>query len=104
MASALLLLVLALPVAGAAACAVAADRRIELVPRLSNYCALTLAVVVSVAVADVSITVPFVEGRALSLSPAAQLGIQLMALSMVGLSLAVARSRRSEVVPWLPLA
>ncbi len=102
MATLLLALIVGLPFAVAAATPILADRRPDDLPRISNYAALLLAVIVSLAVVDVEI--PLLGGRALILLPVAQLGVQLMALAMVGMSMSLDDQAPDEAAGWLTVA
>jgi formate hydrogenlyase subunit 3/multisubunit Na+/H+ antiporter MnhD subunit len=98
----LLMLVVGLPIAMAAASFALGDRWPERLPRLSNFAALALAVIVSLALVDVELALP--GGRALVLSPVAQLGVQLLALAMLGFSMSVADEAAELANRWLAVA
>lgn len=98
----LLAVVAAFPFLMALGTSWAAERRAEWVIRLSSYAALALVVMATLAAIDVTIVTPL--GRSLVLSPLAQLGIQLLALAMLGLGLSLSGEDRQAAGRWLPLA
>jgi formate hydrogenlyase subunit 3/multisubunit Na+/H+ antiporter MnhD subunit len=97
----LLLLVVALPLSAAVASLVLVHRRPELALRVSLAAALMMALAATFAVVDVRLQL--VAGRALVLTAPAQLGVQLVALMVLGLVLSL-RSEPADVVgDWLPV-
>ncbi len=97
-----LALVAALPFVMAALTAAAAERWPPRLIRLSGYGAIGLVLTGSLAAVDVAIMTPL--GRSLVLSPLAQLGVQLLALGMLGLGLALGDEERQDAGRWLPVA
>lgn len=97
----LFFVVIGLPFVAFAACVVLADRPNDVI-RLSTAGALLLTLAASAAVVDVELVL--IAGRSLIMSPIAQLGIQLLALSMLGVALSLARARQELVAHWLPIA
>ncbi|MFN2115473.1 MAG: hypothetical protein ACK2T6_07140 [Anaerolineae bacterium] len=99
----LLLVLLALPVAAAAASYYWGETRATLSLRLSIVTALILAALtISRAMVDLAFALP--AGRELLLTPIAQLGVQLLALMMLGLTLSMRDADPSLVASWLPVA
>lgn len=95
----LLVAVIALPFATALACAWLDGERGT---RLSTFAALALGALSGVAVVDVELGL--FAGRALRMSPIGQLGVQLLALAMLGWVLALQRIPGPERRHWLPAA
>ncbi len=96
---AVLAAIVILPVAVSAACARFGPRRG--LP-LSTIAALALVVLASIAVTDVEL--PLLAGRSLRMSPIAQMGIQLLALVMLGWVMALNGRSASVIGHWLPVA
>lgn len=101
MALALFFVVLTLPFGAAGLCVVLASRPGAVI-RLSTAGALVLTLAASAAVVDVELAL--LAGRSLVMSPIAQLGIQLLALSMLGIVLSLHRASQELVGHWLPIA
>ncbi len=97
-----LAIVAAFPFVMAGLTFVAADRWPGRLIRLSSYGSVGLVLTGSLAAVDVTITAPI--GRSLVLSPLAQLGVQLLALGMLGLGLSLSEEDRRDAGRWLPLA
>lgn len=99
---ALLLAIVVLPFAAAVACArvAAANPRHAMV--VSTAASFVLAVLALLATVDS--TLPLLTGRALLLTPMAQLGIQLQALAILGLFRPAGPAHEARMVPWLPVA
>jgi formate hydrogenlyase subunit 3/multisubunit Na+/H+ antiporter MnhD subunit len=104
MATVLLGVVVLVPfVAGAASHAFGAARAPQAV-RTSLGAALVMVSAVTMAALDVTITLPLLGDRSLVLSPIAQLGIQLVALGMLGLVLSLEDESPALVSGWLTIA
>lgn len=99
---ALLLVVVALPLAAAATSHFSREDRAALAVRSSTVFAMALTLAVSVTAVDAEL--PLLAGRSLILSPIAQLGIQLLGLAMLGLVLALEDEAPELVIGWLTLA
>ena len=97
----LFFVVLGLPFVAFGACVALRDRPRDVL-RFSTAGALLLTLAASAAVVDVEIEL--FAGRSLTMSPIAQLGLQLLALSMLGLAMSLSRARPEIVAHWLPVA
>jgi hypothetical protein len=98
----LLVIVVALPFGVAAAVLRLGAARSREALRLSILAALVLVVIVSLAGVDVRLALP--TGRALLMSPIAQLGIQLLALAMLGFAMSLGSSPAGVAGVWLTVA
>ena len=110
---ALLVLAVVLPVAAALTTMRYGEAKYQAALRLSAAAALALTLVASLAVVDAvvplggapgSATAGLAGGRALVMTPLAQLGIQLLALAMLGLVLALGHEAPGLIGWWLPVA
>jgi len=98
---ALLLMVAALPLGAAVVSQVAAARRPGWASRASPLVALLLALAATFAAVDTPLLL--VARRALVLTPAGQLGVQLLALMTLGLVLALESEPPQVSADWLPV-
>ncbi len=98
----LLALVLVLPLAAGLVCLRLAGREPALALRMSAVTAVLLALLASVAAVGARLPLP--ANRALALSAVAQFGVELLALGMLGLLLALHRERADLLARWLPVA
>jgi len=92
---------LALPPAVFVACLLLADRPGRVL-QLSTVAALVLALAATLSGVDVEIDL--LSGRALVMSPIAQLGVQLLALGTLGLTMSIAREADDVIAHWMPIA
>jgi formate hydrogenlyase subunit 3/multisubunit Na+/H+ antiporter MnhD subunit len=101
--SGLLLLLVGVPLAAAAITYYLGARRSSLALRVSILAAVAL-VVLTMSRTMVDVRLDLLAERGLLLSPVAQLGVQLLALAMLGLVLSLEDEEPELVAGWLPVA
>jgi formate hydrogenlyase subunit 3/multisubunit Na+/H+ antiporter MnhD subunit len=97
-----LLLIVLLPVAAAVVCLRLARALPERALRISAAAAVLLALLASVAAVGAEIVLP--ANRALALTAIGQFGIELLALAMLGMVLALFREPGELIARWLPVS